>query len=113
MASQKTVNLARCLRSGEVQENKQLAGQLTYKNTEKSSPAQGPSQRVLAEIPRGRDIIRVTLRNIEGETFIDIRRCRPFGAVYRDTPFGISLRVEAALIVARAILKALGVEVSA
>lgn len=66
-------------------------------------------QRVVAIIPKGvRDVIRVTETVIDGQTFIDIRKFRPYGLnMYRPTDAGLSLRSDVARDVAVGILAAL------
>lgn len=120
MASQKTANLAHRVTGGEVQENKQLAGQLNRQTSKPQPQKQGrPAEqsqtpnyfeRVVATIPKGRDIIRVKLTDINGETFVDIRKYRPHGpSMFRPTGAGVSLRLDAALSVATGIMQALAV----
>jgi hypothetical protein len=91
----------------------QLGGQLNPINSELQSAAQ-PASRILVTIPRGPHAIdRVTEQVINGQRIYDLRRFRPFGVgMWRPTPSGLTLRPDAALAVALAILEDLGVEVS-
>lgn len=83
--------------------------------TDNVAPAQkqGPSQRILATISKGpHATIRVTEQVINGTTYFDLRVFRPFGkGMHRPTPSGLTLRPDAALAIALAILEDLGVEV--
>ena len=91
----------------------QLGRQLNPTNSEPPVQKQGPSQRILATISKGPHAnIRVTEQIINGTTYFDVRIFRPFGkSMHRPTPSGLTLRPDAALAVALAILKDLGVEV--
>jgi hypothetical protein len=119
MASQKTANLAHRVTGSEVQENKQPAGQFNLQTSKPQPQKQGPAEqsqtpnyfeRVVVTIPKGRDIIRVKLTDINGETFVDIRKYRPHGpSMFRPTGAGVSLRLDAALSVATGIMQALAV----
>jgi len=84
----------------------QLGRQINPIHTASPAPAQGAS-RVLVQIPRGqRDVDRLTLQVVNGQPLFDLRRLRPKDGMWLTTPVGMTLKPEAALQVALAILKA-------
>jgi hypothetical protein len=96
----------------------QLAGQIDFIDSKPQPQKQGHTEqqtpnyfeRVVATIPKGRDVIRIKLTVINGETFVDIRKYRPHGpSMFRPTVAGVSLRLDAALSVATGIMQALAV----
>jgi hypothetical protein len=65
-------------------------------------------ERIVATIPKGRDVIRVTVRVVDGATFINVRKCRPYGQqMHRETGEGFSLRPDVARSVVAGIMEAL------